>query len=208
MSCNSFGTNYSVWLRGALTHQYDVATERIIWVESIEEHLPEFRPPRRFLIDRIPGDIDGLNVLLSGKVDAASLTGSAMRADPDRMKPLFGDCYGEIATYIEANGFVPPNTVISVRRDALDRLADMPRLLLDAYRRAKALYDAEILDGKQDMHQGISLRRLREVTGMGLPDYGFQINRRAIQTMIAYCYEQGIIQRIYDPEELFLLTDT
>src|SRR5581483_2024629 len=78
VACSSFGTNYSVWLRGALAHQYDVSTERIVWVESVDEHVEEFRPPRRFATERIPGDTDGVGVLLAGKVEAASLTGSAL----------------------------------------------------------------------------------------------------------------------------------
>jgi hypothetical protein len=55
---------------------------------------------------------------------------------------------------------------------------------------------------------GLSLKRLREVAGLELPDYGFQANRDAIRLMIAYCYEQGIIRTLFEPEDLFLLTDS
>lgn len=208
VACNSFGTNYSVWLRGALAHQYDVPIQRITWVESVEEHLADFRPPRRFNTERMPGEIDALDVVLGGNADAVSLTGSALRADPERLRPLFEDPYPEIAAYAEANGIFPINTVITVRRDAVQRNPDMPGLLLHAFRRAKALYDAEIADGTQDMHSGLSLRRLRELAGLTLPSYGFQENRRAIRVMIAYCYEQGIIRKLYEPEDVFLLTDS
>src|SRR6476661_4593434 len=42
VACGSFGTNYAVWCRGALTHQYDVSVQNMTWVESVDEHVLEF----------------------------------------------------------------------------------------------------------------------------------------------------------------------
>jgi hypothetical protein len=53
---------------------------------------------------------------------------------------------------------------------------------------------------------GLSLRRLRQDTGLRLTDYGFKANRKAIQTMVAYCYEQGIMRKLVEPEDWFLVT--
>ena len=77
-----------------------------------------------------------------------------------------------------------------------------------AFFKAKAQYDAELAQGKEDEHMGLSLRRLQQDTGLKLTDYGFQANRKAIETMIAYCYEQGIIRKLVQPEDLFLATDS
>jgi len=208
VACGSFATNYSVWWRGALTHQYDLPIQKITWVESVEEHLPEYHPPKRFQVERMPGETDPAVVLSEGKTDAASLPGPARGVDLERIAPLYEDPYPEIAAYVEANGFIPINTVVTVRTDTVARNSDLPRLLLDAYNRAKALYDAEIAEGKQDLHMGLSLSRLRDVTGLVLPEYGFRANRTAIQTMIAYCYEQGVIRRLVQPEDLFLLIES
>lgn len=208
VACNSFGTNYSVWLRGILSHQYDVPVERMTWVESVDEHLLEFHPPKRFTVERIPGETDALDVLFDGKADAVSLTGSALRADPERLRPLFEAPYPEIAAYVEATGVFPINTLITVRRDAVERNPDLPALVLDAFRQAKGLYDAEVVRGEQDMHSGLSLKRLNEEMGLSLPEYGFGANRDAIRLMIAYCYEQGIITNLLEPEDVFLLAES
>jgi len=79
---------------------------------------------------------------------------------------------------------------------------------MDAFLKAKALYDTEIKQGKQDEHMGLSLNRLQQDTGLPLTDYGFKANRKAIETMIAYCYEQGILRKLVEPEDLFLVTDS
>ncbi len=47
----------------------------------------------------------------------------------------------------------------------------------------------------------------RELFDMGLfPDeYGLEPNRAAVRMMVQYCYEQGLIRRLYEPDELFVV---
>jgi len=208
IACGSFGTNYSVWCRGALAHQYDVSIQSMTWVESVDEHIPEFHPPKRFTVERIPGQAEPVVIVAAGQSDAASLAGPARDADPKLIRPMFEDPYREIAGFVEQFGFVPINTVLTVRRDAIERNPDMPRMVFDTFVRAKQVYDREIADGKEDMHMGLSLKRLKDTTGLGLPSPGFAENRQALKTMLAFCYAQGITNRLIEPEEAFLLTNT
>jgi 4,5-dihydroxyphthalate decarboxylase len=208
IACSSYGTNYSVWGRGTLTHQYDLPIQEMTWVESVEEHIPTFRPPKRFRVEQIGGGKESALVLNEGATEAATLPGPAGRTDPQLVKRLFDDPYPEIAAYVEANGFMPINTLITMKLETAQRHPDLPRLVFDAFLEARTLYEADIAAGNEDDHMGVSLRRFRETTGRDLPTHGFQENRQAIQTMIAYAYEQGIINRLVNPEEIFLLTDT
>jgi 4,5-dihydroxyphthalate decarboxylase len=208
IGCASWGTNYSVWCRGVLAHQYDVPTQKITWVESVDEHLTEFRPPKRYTVERAAEETRQATLLSNGTIDAATMAGGGIGTDVTGVRPLFADPYPEIRAYAQANGFFPINTVITVRKDAVERNPDMPRLMMDAFLKAKALYDAELEEGTADEHMGLSLSRLRADTGLQLTDYGFNANRNAIRTMIAYCYEQGIIKRLVEPEDLFLATDS
>lgn len=123
------------------------------------------------------------------------------------MRPLFSDPYAEIRNFVRDNPFFPINTVITVRKDAVKRNPEMPRLMMNAFIEAKRMYDWEITQINEDDHMGVSLRRLNHETGLKLTDYGFKTNRDCIRTMIGHCYEQGIIRRLVEPEELFLLTD-
>jgi 4,5-dihydroxyphthalate decarboxylase len=190
-----------------LRHQYDVAIEKITWVESVDEHLLEYRPPKRFKIEKIPGNERAGPLLAGGKIDAATMAGGGVGTELSGIRPLFENVYPEIKGYVEANGFFPINTVITVSRAAVARNPEMPRLMMKAFLEAKALYDAEISTGEEE-HMGLSLKRLEGETGLRLSPYGFKANRKCIQTMIAYSYEQGIIRRLYEPEELFLLLDS
>lgn len=217
--CGSFGTNYSVWFRGVLTHQYDVPIQKITWVESVPEHLTEYRPPRRIPVESAlggSGTARAGQLLSEGKVDAMTTAGGGVGMESGNVRPLiesgnvrplFANPYEEIRAYVDANGFFPINTVITVSKAALARNPELPRRMMDAFMKAKALYDAEVAQGKDDEHMGLNLRRLKQETGLSLTDYGFQVNRTCIRTMIAYCYEQGIIRKLVEPEDLFAFTD-
>lgn len=210
VGCASWGTNYSVWWRGALTHQYDVSIEKITWVETIEEHLPDYRPPARYTLEKVADERGALTRLLSeGKIDAATQAGGggARRGSP-HVRPRFADPYPQIRAYVQENPFFPINTVITVSRDAVARNPELPCLMMDAFLKAKRMYDDEVEAGGEDDHMGAGLSRLRQETGLTLTDYGFKANRQANQTMIAYCYEQGVIQNLVSPEELFLVSDS
>jgi 4,5-dihydroxyphthalate decarboxylase len=206
--CGSFGTNYSVWWRGAMSHQYDVPIQQVQWLESADEHLADFRPPRRFMVERLAGKSEPVDALMEGKAEAASLPGPARGSDPEKIRPLFADPYREMAAFAERTGCFPINTVLTVRQDAVTRNPDMPRQVYEAFLKAQTLYENEISAGKQDIHMGLSLSQLTQTTGLKLPPHGMGANRDCLRTMIAYCYEQGIIRKLVEPEDVFLLADS
>ena len=81
--------------------------------------------------------------------------------------------------------------------------------VFSAFQKASNLYREEVAkESRDDEHAGLHFRQLQQVTGLGIPDYGFKANLENIRTMIRYCYEQGVISKHYDPEALFLLTET
>jgi len=183
-----------------------IKVERITWVTTGEEHLPEYQPPRRMGIERVAGS--GVPQLLArGAVDAASLPAGGVGVDQDRARRLFEDPYAECRAFGRQFGFVPANTVITVSREAVQRVPEMPRLMFEAFAEAMGQYEADIAAGKEDEHMGLSLRQLDAAAGLKLPPYGFKANRDCIQAMITFCYEQGIIRKWVTPEDLFLLAD-
>jgi 4,5-dihydroxyphthalate decarboxylase len=203
VGCNSFGTNYSVWWRGILAHQYDVPVQRITWVQSVDEHRTDYRPPARFPIEIIPGNSRSETLLAEGRIDAASMASGAGGPRAANVRPLFADPSAELRSYVDAFGVIPINTVMTVRRATVERHPELPRLLLDAMTAARVRQQTEAPNAEDAVFQPLERDLGRALTG-----YGFAANRAAIQEMLAYCYEQGIIRRLYRPEELFLLTES
>jgi 4,5-dihydroxyphthalate decarboxylase len=203
VGCNSFGTNYSVWFRGVLAHQYDVPIQRITWVQSVEEHRADFRRPGRFPIEIVAGGLRSEALLFAGEIDAASMASASQPPRSDRVHALFADPYEELRSYALQFGVAPINTVLMIRRAVVERDPDLPRRLLNGFTAARAEHQHAEGRGELPIY-----RRLEQETGRVFTGFGFQNNLAAIREMVAYCYEQGIIRSLSDPEDLFLLSDS
>ena len=205
----SFAKNYAVWLRGVLKYQYGVDVEKIIWVEGQPEHFSEYHPPDRYSVEKV-SDRDALwSLLESGGIDAVSMPrGPQLRKSPI-IQPLFADPYKEIRDYLKNAPFFPINTVMTLPKATLSKNPALPKAVFSAFQEALSLYRDEVMKGsRDDEHSGLNLMRIQKESGLSLPDYGFRANLENIRMMIRYCYEQGVIGKDYDPEELFLLTET
>ncbi len=210
-----FAYNPAVWLRGILAHQYQLSTERVIWVESAARPLfPDMDYPRsrRYRIEELPipaGDANnrpenyGLFAALEQRrIDAVFLPSGGRHATPMTEK-LFPDPYPQIRAYIEATGVFPINTVMTLRRDVAERHPELPSRLMQAFNRANALYHAETESGGGSTHMDLDARFLREA-GVFPCSYGLKPNLDAVRMMIQYCYEQGLIRTLFAPEDLFV----
>jgi len=212
-----FGANPAVWMRGILTHQYDVPVERIVWVEDVEDPLfGDLAYPRskRFQVERVPGlvsqllvpgrDMRPVELLERGEIDALiAPAGGPPRTE--RTRSLFADPAAEIRGYAAETGVFPINTVITLRQSSVERYPELPKRLLSALHSARRLYNQEVAAGRETDHMGIETGLLRDI-GFLPDDYGLAANRAAVRMMIQYCYEQGVIRRLYEPEDLFVVT--
>ena len=81
--------------------------------------------------------------------------------------------------------------------------ADLPARLMTAWQSARRLYEDELNLGRETDHMGLEVKKLKEM-GVFPTQYGLGPNRRAIALMIQYCYEQGLVQTLFEPEELFV----
>jgi len=205
----SFAKNYAVWLRGILRHQYEVPAEKIIWVEDQPEHFSEYRAPDRYTVEKLPAGQSSSASLESGAIQALVAPRGPQRNQSPLVKALFENPYPEIRRYVEQNAFFPINTVVTVPKATLKKSPEFPQAVFTAFQRALKLYQKEVNTGsRDDEHSGLALKKLEAEAGVILPDYGLRQNRDNIRAMIQYCYEQGVIKRLYTPEELFLLPDS
>ena len=193
-----FSFNPAVWLRGALVHQYDVSIESINWVEEEPNSMSgvEYARSSRFSITK-GGKPD--EELKSGKIDAAFF-GRGGPEPAEGSHSLFADPLAEALAYRTLTGVFPPNTVM-VARDA--SIAENPWLgptVVDACNEAWDIYCAEVDD--TDDHTGIPIKFLRE-NGMFPRRNGLAEAYIAVDALIHYAYEQGLIRKLWTPEEIF-----
>lgn len=202
---NGFGYNPAAWLLGIFFHQYDLPVERITWVEDYDWatapsspcRLP-FPRARRFTIEQAKG----LRALLeAGDIAGLILPGAGLEPT-ETIAPLFPDFLRQASA--ESIGDFPVNTVITLKQDTVDANPGLAQSLLAAHGEAWRRYVAEAPDTGR--HQGLLVGELRANGLFPRPD-GFRANRNAVRTLVHYCFEQGLIRALFEPEELFVAMD-
>ena len=115
-------------------------------------------------------------MLLSGEIDA----GIALAIDPAQVRPVIPDAEAVATEWSHKTGVFPINHVVVVKDTVL---AEYPWLADELMR----LFVAS-----------------REKSGEAVP-YGIDANRPAIELLMRYAAQQGLIPRAYRPEELFVM---
>jgi 4,5-dihydroxyphthalate decarboxylase len=162
-----------VWVRGVLRDEYGVAHDAMTWVTEEDAHVQEFVDPP--FIRRMAVGQNLRAMLLSGEIDAAvALAG----LDPAVVRTVIPDADVVAAGWSRRTGVHPINHIVVVK-DAL--LAAHPWL-------------AEEL-----MRLFLASRDLAD----GAVPYGIDANRPAIELLMRYAAEQGLIPRAFSVDELF-----
>ena len=209
--------NPCVWIKGMLTHQYNVPFEQVIWVEdetnAMQMTLDSPRA-RRFRIETMGGFDEtgedqvlerGLSLVESGKIDAL-ITASGGARLTAATRSLFDDAEEEIRKFFAATSVFPINTVITMKREVAAANPGLAPALMTAFAEAKKLYNAEVASGTgpEPVHMDIRNELLIEL-GLAELEHGYTpaLNRRAVDMMLAFCHEQGVTGRLYAPEDIF-----
>ncbi|MET4069112.1 4,5-dihydroxyphthalate decarboxylase [Bradyrhizobium sp. S3.2.6] len=171
----SFTTTTGAWIRGILANDYGVNLDRIRWVTFEDPHVAEYVDTT----ERAPKDKKALEMLLDGGVDA--VLGETSN-DP-KLKPLFPDPAAEAARWYARRGVVPVNHLVVVTESLAKSRPDVVAGVYDLLKRNKA-----------------------QVGSPATPDFvpfGIEANRKPLQLIVDYAFQQGLITRRYAVEELF-----
>lgn len=213
----------ALWMRGALEHEFDVKPSRIKWYVERQKTLSHggetgFRPPVGVSIEQVPDSTTLANLLDEGKIDAImpspypgmksmlNKTDFLNFANSEKISPLFENSVTEGRRYFKKNGFSHINHTVILKEDLVEKHKWVPLNLVKAFQEAK-----EIAYSRSDHLLRSSLlfaynylRQEREVFGRDPYPYGFQVNKKAINTLIEYSVEQGLTNRFIEPDELFV----
>jgi 4,5-dihydroxyphthalate decarboxylase len=196
----------SLWARGILSDEYGVDLRKINWLCQ-DEAVVSFSPPG-YSIERVPEGKTVTRMLEEGEVDGLiypAMPASALRGDP-RVTRLFADYKAEEMAHFQKTGFFPIMHVVIVRRDVLAENPWVAVNMLEAFRRSK-----DVAFQRMEDPASVSLAWARElleeqqrVLGVDPWNYTFEANRAALETMIRWSFEQGMTDRVFAAEELFV----
>lgn len=183
----AFSQTTGVWLRGILLDRYGVDHRSITWVTEEDAHVQEYRDPSNVI--RIAPGQDLKAMLLSGEIDAGiALAG----LDATLVRTVIPGAGEAAAEWYRRTGAYPVNHVVCIRTALLRQHPFLGAELMRLFTEAKAA-------ARQPSAEAV-------YTGIVGPDplpYGLDANRPGIDLCLRYAAEQGLVPRVYTPEELF-----
>lgn len=207
----AWSNSAGVWFRGALQNYYGVDLDSVQWVAARRDASAI---PKDVSIEYL-GAFDGQpdhyldQLLLNGEIDAVlspNVLPSISAHDP-RTHRVFEDYRTEEQRYYRETGIFPISHVVTLKRDFVERHPHAPVALLEAYRRARDVA-IERISGSDPVILTISwaayyLAEQQKLMGERYWPYNIDDNRRSLEAMLEYSFQQGITSSKLDVMSFF-----
>jgi 4,5-dihydroxyphthalate decarboxylase len=209
------GTNFqpasNIWMRGILEEEYGLPHRQVTWVVERSEDVA-FTPPKDLRIEVIaPGK--RLDVMLAEGEIPAMLSPELPRlflAGDKRIVRLFPNYKDIELTYFRRTGIFPIMHVTTIKQEIVDRHPWVPTNLVKAFEQAKNIAYRRIANPRMVPIAWVrtALEEQEEVLGPDPWAYGLTpANRKNLETVQRYTYQQGMISRMLPLDTLFADTD-
>jgi len=205
------------WIRGIIEDEYGVRPEDVEWVVSSQTSdsasgkasKQENVFPKGLTIRQGPAGMDESSLLESGEVDAlfhAVEPRAYVEGDPIVAR-LFSDPRRVERAYFAKTGIFPIMHAVAVRDDLIVQHPWLPEAVFNAYSMAKRINFDHLNKLGWAMVSlpwfGQEFEETREIMGDNYWPYGIKPNRKTLETLFRYSYQQGLASRELTIEELF-----
>lgn len=206
------------WIRGILKDEYGISPQDIKWVSASKDSSAkdagkvskqENVLPKGITITPGPLGKDESDLLESGDVDAlfhAAQPRAFIKGHP-KVARLFSDSRSAEREYYKKTGIFPIMHAVAIKKNVLKKHPFLAEAVFNAYSEAKKLsYEHMIKLGwvfDSLPWYGQELEETRALMGENFYSYGIEANRKVLETLFRYSYEQGLSRRKLTIEELF-----
>lgn len=206
----NFSATSNLWIRGILEHEFQVPHKKILWYKQDEEEV-ELNLPKEISVQKIPPGKSVERMVAEGELDALihpELIQPILDRDP-RVGRLFPN-YKELEIdYYKRTAIFPIMHTTAIKQEIVERYPWVQTSLFQAFEKAK-----EIAYKRMENPRRVPLAWFRhaleeqeELLGRDPWAYGLgEANRKNLDTLMQYSYEQGLIGRRIPVEELFVET--
>ncbi len=212
-----YGMSANTWIRGFLLDEYGVKADDFQWIQTtkssdggtLNSDLGKYYFGDDFPLEIGPEGVDESELLLSGQCDAliTAITPKAFLDGNPKIKRLFPDVKAAEIDYYKKTQLFPIMHVVAIRNDVIKENPWLPKAVFEMYSKAKQkAYD--------DMETTTSLKvtlpwvtqefeDTRKLMGDNYWKYGIEANRKELEAIMRYVYEQGLVEHQITFEELF-----
>ena len=195
-----------LWMRGILQDHYGVDLKSIEWWCQEEEDVP-FTPAAWMKPRRVPAGKDIDCMLLEGELEAAIYpeTLPSVRSGSPKVALLFPRVREAELDYYRRSGIFPIMHTVVIRNSVLERHPWVAVSVMQAFQQAKELCYRHMQDPRNLALVWASevLSEQQQAMGADPYPYGVERNRKALEAVVRYEHEQGMIAKRPAVEELF-----
>jgi 4,5-dihydroxyphthalate decarboxylase len=209
------------WIRGIFQDEYGVKPEDVKWVTSNKDSSADMAGKTSKQEQVLPKGIsiksgslgkDESELLVSGEVDAlfhAAEPKAYMEGNPI-VSRLFPDSRKVEQKYFSKTGIFPIMHAVAIKKELVERYTWLAESIFNAYSEAKKQHYGFmrkygwVFDSLP--WYGQELEDTKKLMGENFWPYGIESNRKTLETLFRYSYEQGLSKKRLSVEDLFLST--
>ena len=197
----------SIWQRQILRQKYDVDAEDLTWITFQPERMEGLGAPRGVNQRLDASGRSPQELAASGEIDAVLSPGGGPQPKPGDANPLvpaFPNRFEAQRAYSQQTGLFPIMHVTVMSQRLAEEQPWVVESLFDAYQEAKKL--ARSRQGPTKSEQPTSGEVTEEMVQLMGDDpwpYGIGPNRKALEALAEGAYDQELVGRRYQVEELF-----
>ncbi len=206
------------WIRGLLQDEYGVSPQDIEWVLSNKDSSAgaagKISAEEQVVPDGINASygtagLDESDLLISGEVDAlfhAAEPKAYIEGNPN-VQRLFGDARSTERAYFKETGIFPIMHAVAIKTELLEENPGLAKAVFEAYSKSKQIHYKQ-LDKIGWAYSSLpwfaqEYEETKKLMGDNFWPYGINANKKTLETLFRYSYEQGLSSRLLSIEELF-----
>jgi len=212
-----YGMSANTWIRGMLLDEYGVKADDFQWIESdkssdgkvLNSGFAKYYFGEDFPLTKGPDGLDESELLLNGQVDAliTAITPKAYLDGNPKIRQLFPKTKDVEAAYFKKTGMFPIMHAIAIRNDVLEENPWLAKAVFEMYSEAKDIAYKNLetttvvrtsLPWTKDEYESTV-----EIMGDNYWKYGIEDNRKELEAIMRYVYEQGLTKEQIGFEEMF-----
>jgi 4,5-dihydroxyphthalate decarboxylase len=216
----AYSVTTGVWTRGILVNEFGLDSSQVTWVVDDEEHVTQFKLPPN--VQHVPEGKSLASMMAAGEIQAGFAANAGIgregppkagwqakeRKETSSYRELFSDPDALGAEWFRRTGIYPMHSTLVIKDEILKANPWLPRAMFDAFQESKLRYVNRLRNGESVGKNAPRYHKLMKVVGDDPLPYGLGINRRSVETLILYAFQQMLIPRMLTVDELFINTDT
>jgi 4,5-dihydroxyphthalate decarboxylase len=212
----AYSVTTGVWTRGILVNEFGLDASKVTWVVDDEEHVTQLKLPPN--VEHVGEGKSLASMMAAGEIQAGFVANAGIgregppqagwkakeREETGSYRELFADADERGAELFRRKGIYPMHSTLVVKDEILKANPWLAKALFRAFQESKQPYVDRLRKGEAESNTDRRYLKQMKVVGDDPLPYGLEVNRRSIETLVLYAFQQGLIPRKPGLDDLFV----